>query len=114
MDNLHHRPIKRFYLSGTIHDDAAVIRLKTEYTNLLKSEMKLSGYVPRIDIDPDFTISFDEKTEYFKFTLSIYGTFTGKKKSEWIEALDGTRVIYTPQSKYSESLQEQASPYRER
>jgi hypothetical protein len=114
MKSLHHKPIKRFSLEGTIHDDAAVIRLKTEYMNLLKSEMKLSGYVPRIDIDPDFTMSYNNKTQYFTFTLSLYGIFTGKKQSEWIEAVDGTRVISIAQNRSKEFSQEQASPYKEK
>jgi hypothetical protein len=108
MDYLHHKPIKKFSLEGTIHDDASFIRLKIEYVNLLKSEMRLSGYVQRIDIDPDFTIGYNEKTEYYNFELTLYGIYTGKKKSEWIESVNATQVIYTPKSKSNEFSQEQA------
>jgi hypothetical protein len=107
MANIHHKTIKRFVLDGIIYDDSAILRLKTEYIRLLVSEMKISGYVPRFDIDPDFTIRYNEKIEIFEFKLSIYGTYVGKKKAEWIIGLDGTTVIFTQKSKSSEFSQEQ-------
>jgi hypothetical protein len=64
MESLHHKPIKRFYLEGDIYDDATYIsRLKTEYIRILVMEMRLSGYVPRLDIDPDFTIEYNVRAE---------------------------------------------------
>jgi hypothetical protein len=107
MANIHHKTIKRFLLSGNIYDDSAILRLKTEYIRLLVSEMKISGYVPRFDIDPDFTMRYNEKAEIFEFKLSIYGIYVGKKKAEWIIGLDGTKVIYTQKSKSKEFLRGQ-------
>lgn len=108
MVSLHHKPIKHFFLDGQIHDEAAIGRLKTEYIRLVTAEMRLSGYVPRLDIDPDFTIEFNNITEYFTFRLSMYGTYVGRKKSKWITGIDGT-VAYTHQNKSKEFSQEQAS-----
>jgi hypothetical protein len=108
MDTLHHKPIKRFFLEGDIYDDASIYRLKTEYIRLLTIEMRVSGYVPRIDIDPDFTIEYNEHTQIFKFSLSLYGTYVGKKKSEWILGIDGTQAIAIHQNKSSELSQGQA------
>jgi hypothetical protein len=108
MDSMHHKPIKRFHLDGNIHDDAAIARLRFEYKQLLITEMKLSGYVPRVDINEDFTLNYNKDRNYFEFKLSIYGVYVGKKKSEWITGIDETRAIYTAQSKSRESLREQA------
>ena len=102
----HHKPIKRFYLNGTIHDDSMIGRLKIEYIRLLVSEMKLSGYVPRIDLDPDFTIRYNSSKNFYEFELSIQAVYAGKRKSEWIAGIDGTNPIFIPQSKSSESLQD--------
>ena len=66
MDNFHHKSIKRFSLKGVIHDDSAIARLRGEYIRLVVSEMKLSGYVPKFDIDPDFTIDYNEKQKIFQ------------------------------------------------
>lgn len=109
MLNLHHKPIKRFGLDGTIYDDSAVIRLRDEYRKLLTLEMKLSGYVPRLDIEEDFTIQYNGKNNYFEFKLSIHGIYVGKRKSEWIIGVDGTKPVYTAKSKLNEYSQEQAS-----
>ena len=108
MEAFHHKPIKRFYLDGEIHDEALTPRLKIEYVKLLMLEMKLCGYVPRLDIDPDFTIEYNNRIEIFTFKLSLHGVYVGKRKSEWIIGIDGTQAIHTAQSKLSESLRDQA------
>ena len=107
MEKFHHRPIKKFNLNGVIHDDSAIGRLKGEYIRLLVSEMRLSGYVPKFEIDPDFTIDFNETKKYFEFEITLYGIYVGKRKSEWIAGIDGNKAIYTQKSKSNEFSQEQ-------
>ena len=109
MANLHHRPIKQFKLDGSIHDESAIARLRLEYIRLLTTEMRLNGYAIRLDIDPDFTIEYNSTKENFYFYLSMYGTYVGTRKSEWIIGIDGIEVLGTPQSKSKESLQDQES-----
>jgi hypothetical protein len=99
MENFHHKVIKKFNIDGIIHDDSALSRLKSEYENLLVSEMRLSGYVPRIDISTDFTLEYNHTKQYFEFTLTMYGIYIGKKKSEWIIAVDEAKPIYTQKNK---------------
>jgi hypothetical protein len=108
MTNYHHRPIKRFSLDGMIHDEAIIGRLKSEYIRLVTTEMRIAGYVPRLDIDPDFTIQYNSTKEYFEFKLSLHGIYTGRKQSEWILGIDGTRAVYTQKTKSNEFSQEQA------
>lgn len=108
MLSFHHKPIKKFQIDGNIHDDSALTRLRDEYSRLLISEMKLSGYVPRLDIAEDFTIEYNHDKKYFEFTVSMYGVFVGKKKSEWISGIDGTKAIYIHQNKLAEFSREQA------
>jgi hypothetical protein len=71
--------------------------------------MKLSGYVPRLDIDPDFTIEYNSKAEIFRFILTMHGIYVGKKRSEWIEGIDGTTVVPIHQNRSSEFSRDQAS-----
>jgi hypothetical protein len=106
MDNLHHKPIKSFSLDGSIYDDSTIARLKTEYIKLLVIEMETLGYVPRLDIDPDFTIRYNKEAQIFEFKLTAYGIYVGKKKTQWIIGLDGTKVIYTQKSKLEEFLRD--------
>ncbi len=105
MANYHHKPIKKFNLDGIIHDESAIYRLKNEYVRLLTTEMRLAGYVPRLDIDIDFTIDYNEIKQYFEFELSLYGIFTGRKQSEWIQGIDGTKAILIQKNKSNEYSQ---------
>ena len=107
MANYHHKTIKKFNLNGIIHDESALGRLKQEYIRLLESEMRLSGYVPRLDISPDFTVDYNDRKKYFEFELTVHGIHTGRKQSEWIEGIDGSKPIYTQKSKSKEFSQEQ-------
>jgi hypothetical protein len=108
VEQLHHRPIRKFNFGGLISDEAFVPRLKTEYVRLLISEMKLNGYAQRLDIDIDFTIQFNSKKQHFEFEITVYGIYVGKKKAQWITGIDGTKVIYTQPNKLKESLAVQA------
>ena len=108
MIKIHHKPIKKFSLNVLINDEASMPRLKTEYIKLIVSQMKIKGFVPRFDIEPDFTIDYNEKKHYFEFELSIYGIYIGRKQTECIMGIDGNRVIYTPPNRLSESLTAQA------
>jgi len=105
METFPHKAIKRFGLDGIINDDSAIYRLQQEYIRLLVSEMRLSGYAPRFDINPDFTLSYNEDKNYFNFELSVYGIYIGRKKAEWILGIDGTRPIYTQPIKLKEYSQ---------
>ena len=107
MQYYHHKAIKRFNLDGDIHDESSIGRLKGEYVRLLTSEMRLSGCVPRFDLEPDFTVDYNEKKKIFKFELTMYGIYVGKRKAEWIEGVDGYKPIYIQKSKSKESLREQ-------
>jgi hypothetical protein len=107
MANYHHKPIKKFNLSGVIHDESTLGRLKQEYIRLLESEMRLSGYVPRLDIDPDFTLDYNHNKKYFEFELTVHGIYTGRKQSEWIAGIDGNKVVYTQKNRSKEFSQEQ-------
>jgi hypothetical protein len=108
VEKIHHRAIKKFNIDGIIHDDKLLVRLKNEYVRLLTTQMKLKGYVPRYDIDMDFTLDYNENKQYFEFELTLYGVYVGKRKAEWIQGIDGQKVIYTPTNKLNESSTVQA------
>lgn len=92
--NFHHRPIKRFSIEGTIYDEADVQRLRREYLALLILQMKSEGFSVRADIDEDFTMDFLGPRAGYKFKLSVYGTFIGKKKAQEVDRLYGYRALY--------------------
>jgi hypothetical protein len=86
-----HKPIKRFGLEGEIYDDSHIVRLKDQYVFMVVSVMRNHGYVPRYDIDPDFTVGYNGKT--FEFQLSVYGVYVGKERAKCILGIDKNKII---------------------
>ena len=100
-----HKKIKRFELVGVIADDSFILRMKEQYIKLISDLMKDEGYVQRIDIDPDWSVSYEDN--HYNFILSVYGSYIGKREAACIDGLDKNRPIYTPQNKLSESFKTQ-------
>lgn len=86
-----HKRIERFSLEGEIFDDSYISRLKDQYIFMLVSGMRNKGYVPRYDIDTDFTVSYNGKT--FDFKLTVYGVYVGKAKAKCILGIDKNTAI---------------------
>lgn len=86
-----HKSIKRFGLEGEIYDEAHIVRLKDQYVFMVVSAMKNHGYVPRFDIDPDFTVGYNGKT--FDFKLSVYGVYIGKSRAKCVAGIDKNSLI---------------------
>lgn len=89
-----HKKITRFGLEGEIFDDAQIPKIKSQYIFMIVLGMKNKGYVPRYDIDPDFTVSYNGKT--FDFKLSVYGVYVGKKRAQCVQGIDKNMVIVAP------------------
>lgn len=92
--SFHHKSIKRFAIEGTLYDESHTDRLKHEYVALLVLQMKADGYVVRADIDPDWTMSYMSPAKGFKFKLSVYGAYVGKKKAQEVDRLYGYKPQY--------------------
>jgi hypothetical protein len=109
VENLHHKPIKTFTLEGVIKDEASIARLRYELIRMKNLEMKEVGFVPRLDINPNFTIQYNLEKDYFEFILTAYGTYIGKRKALWIAGIDGTTLVPILKNKSSEHSLGQAS-----
>lgn len=105
--NFMHKKIKRFSLDGQILDDIFIPRMKEEYVRLLADMMKDEGYVMRIDIEPDWSLSY--QGTHYDFILSVYGSYIGKRNASCIDGLDKNTPIYTQQSKSGELWDQQES-----
>lgn len=101
-----HKRIKRFELVGVIADDSFISRLKEQHIRLLAECMKDEGYVQRLDIEPDWSLSY--RDNHYEFILSVYGSYIGKKAAACIDGLDKNRPIYTQPNKLNESFKIQA------
>ena len=103
--SFHHKSIRKFSIEVEFLDDSLIARLKDEYTRLLVSQMRIANHVPRIDIEPDVTIKYNNKRKIFTFKITIYGVNVGRENIECIKAVDKTVPIYIQKSKLKELSQ---------
>jgi len=73
--------IKAFPLEGILKDDSVIISQKENYYRLLDSHMRSSGYVPVLDLDPQFSLEYNSDKDTYNFIYVIFGVYVGKKKS---------------------------------
>lgn len=86
-----HKKIKRFQIEVEFIDDSDIIRIRNQYENLLTSQMRDSGYVRVLDIDPAFSVEFTGET--WKFLMTIHGIYVGKKKAWQLEGITQNKSI---------------------
>ena len=87
------RKIKRFGFEGIIKDDSVIPRMRTEYQKTIIDGMRLSGYVPVLDLDTQFYLDYDSRKDQYSFSIIMYGVYVGKKKSLQYEGFSGQRLI---------------------
>ena len=87
------KKLKSFGMNGQIHDDAAIPRLRIEYQKLIETDMREQGYVPILDLDVQFSLSYDEPNDLYEFDIVVYGVYVGKKKAHLYEGFSGQSLI---------------------
>jgi bacillopeptidase F (M6 metalloprotease family) len=86
-----HKKIKRFQISVEFLDDSDIIRIKNQYENLLTGQMRDSGYIRMLDIDPAFSVEFTGET--WKFLMTIHGVYVGKRKAWKLEGITQNKLV---------------------
>jgi hypothetical protein len=99
---LTHKRIKRFQIDGIFKDDSDMIRLRHQYEKTLIHEMRDSGYVQVLDIDPAFSVSYNSEQNNWSFMLTMHGVYVGKVKAWHIEGCSNGRML--PRSIQSDKL----------
>jgi hypothetical protein len=87
------RKIKKFGFDGIIKDDASIPRMRSQYENMIVHSMRISGYVPVLDLDSQFHLEYDQNKDQYSFKIYVHGIFVGKKKSLQYEGFTGQRLI---------------------
>ena len=73
-----HEDIVRFETSGTTDNNATTREL---WIAEAERQMREAGYVPSIDLAPQYTVEYVADEENFHFVLSIYGVKVGIENS---------------------------------
>jgi hypothetical protein len=75
-----HDDIKKFSLSGLMGDNN-IVRGKEILVKNLEDQMRDTGFVPVLDLEPQFTLDYNAQDEQYNFELTVYGAYVGKDKS---------------------------------
>lgn len=89
-----HKRIHRFQVDGVLRDDSDFIRARNQFENVLILNMRTSGYVRVLDIDPMFSVEFIQETSNYNFILTVHGIYVGKAKAWDIEGILQGKLIH--------------------
>jgi hypothetical protein len=90
---LTHKRIKRFKVEGTFRDDSDMIRIRAQFESTLIQSMRGDGYIPVLDIDPAFSVSYNVEDKKWSFVLTIHGIYIGKVKAWQIEGFSNGKML---------------------
>jgi hypothetical protein len=90
---MQNKKIKKFGMEGTLADDSAIPRMRVQYERTILNGMRDSGYIPVLDLDPLFYISYDQDKNIFNFEIYLHGIYVGKKKAIEYDGYAGQRLI---------------------
>lgn len=99
-----HDEIQRFNLNGQIAD-YDVTKTRDRLVEFVESMMREQGYVPALDIEPQFTVDYVSDEGRFNFALSVYGVKISREKTWTVGGILSGKEIprYTPKSKSQQS-----------
>lgn len=87
-----HDDIERFSLDGEI-DSANLVEAKDRLVRFLETSMRDAGFVPALDLEPQFTRDYNPETEKYDFQLSVYGIKVGRAKACEAAGMMGGKMI---------------------
>lgn len=96
-----HDNIKKFFYDGELSDDDNIVETKERLIHHLETQMRDNGFVPVLDMDPQFTLDYKPEDEKYIFDLSIYGVKVGVQQSWQISGVMNGKPImrHTVQTK---------------
>jgi hypothetical protein len=83
------KKIHNFWIGGVIKDDANIIKTRENFERLLVQQMRDKGYVPVLDMMPQFSVKYNQEKNEYGFNITMYGIFVGKKKAFKLEGFSG-------------------------
>jgi hypothetical protein len=105
------RTIRAFLIGGVIKDDSSIGKSRLMYERILLQDMRDKGYVPVLDLEPQFSIKYNEIKDSYSFNLEMFGVYVGKKKAQEIEGFSGqqfykryTKQIISPPPTFTVSI----------
>ena len=103
-----HKRIKRFQIDGIFKDDSDMIRVRAQYESMTVQSMRGDGYIPVLDIDPTFSVSYNSEDKIWSFILTLHGVYVGKVKAWHIEGISNNKML--PRSTQRDKSKKSSKP----
>ena len=87
------KTIHQFMTAGQIKSDKDIGRLRQMHERLLVQDMQARGYVPVLDMETQWQITYQERKDAYAFTLIMFGIYLGKKKALECIGFSGQQFI---------------------
>ena len=87
------KTIRQFMTAGQIKSDKDIGRLREMHERFLIQDMEARGYVPVLDMETQWQITYQEKKDSYGFTLIMFGVYLGKKKALEYIGFSGQQFI---------------------
>mgnify|MGYP006280786933 CR=1 FL=1 len=87
------RKIHKFSITGTIGDDSHFIKAREMYERTIVQQMRDKGYVPVLDMAPQFSLNYIERKNQYGFMLTMFGVYVGKSRALKYEGFSGQSFI---------------------
>lgn len=91
--------IKLYEVDGEALDNAWIAKNRDMLDRHVVDDMRANGYIPVLDIDPEFTSVFDPEKETFKFTVGIYAYYMGDKSEEYMGIIYNDGILISRDQK---------------
>lgn len=86
-----HEEIKKNYLDGVIADSENIVEHKERLVQFLESQMRVSGHVPLLDIEPQYTQQWNGSG--YDFGLTVYSVYVGTEKADRLSGVMAGKEI---------------------
>lgn len=95
-----HNEIKDYHLTGTV-GWSNIVETRERLIREVENDMRDDGYAPLLDLEPQFSRSYNSETETFDFHVTVYGMYVGEEEAWQIAGLANGRPVpkYTPKNK---------------
>ena len=87
-----HKKIRTRQQSGVINDDSDFLRTRETIEHLMLEEMREEGHIPILDLGPSF--STELVGEHYRFLITFYSVYVGRKKSWTYLGIDTDGKMY--------------------
>lgn len=93
MTTIRHRKIKRFQVEGQFLNDSEAASIKDLAERVLDVQMRDAGYIRSLDIDPVWGTDYNPVQDEWRYIMSMYGFYIGKRKAWQYEGASQGKMI---------------------